>query len=137
MGPATTATLSGLPDPIFAAVETHKQANADWSGAMARHNAELEKLGPGHLDEEASTFAESEAAGDREGKAYSAFWKTSPTTIAGMAAYFQYLQSPRWPRDDDPSEATIIDYLATEDGPEIADWARTVELALRRIAATA
>jgi hypothetical protein len=120
------------------------------SAVLARHNAELDKLGPGHLDEDASTWAAWEAAGNREGKSYWTFWHTMPTTAAGMAAYFQYLAEPRWPAHERQPHDPIIDDAigcpwhheygsADGDGgmPGLTEWMRTMELALRRIAATA
>jgi hypothetical protein len=164
--PATAATLGGLPtgaaatsdaDPIFAAIEVHRKANNDWSAVLARLNAELEKLGPGHMDEAGASYQESEAADDREGRAYWAFWHTMPTTVAGMAAYFQYLAEPRWllpdgedERDYGKESRSMIDdaiggawhpEYGSDGGdggvPGVLDWVRTMELALRRIAATA
>jgi hypothetical protein len=135
-------------DPIFAAIEAHKQANLDSAAVLARHNAELEKLGTGHFDEDATTWAEWEATGNREGETYWTFWHTMPTTVAGMAAYFQYLQSPRWPGQNDAADDTIIQDARNNGGwwdshgrgdggsPSLMDWSRLMELALRRIAAT-
>jgi hypothetical protein len=113
-------------DPIFGAIDAHRRANLDWAGELKSKDGE-------HPD--------CAAASARESVAYEIFWRTMPTTVAGMAAYFQYLQEPRWPPDDSDREPgldgphTIIEYIATEDGPDdLTEWAHLMELALRRIA---
>jgi hypothetical protein len=119
-------TDTTTPDPSFAAIAAHKAANLDWAAKLKHNDAD-------HPD--------CTAANERESVAYEAFWRTMPTTVAGMAAYFQYLQEPRWPVDPDiepdlEMPFTIIEYLVSEDGPDdIVEWARNMELALRRIAA--
>jgi hypothetical protein len=109
-----TFTTASDGDPIFAAIAAHRKANLDRA-------AELKRDGSDHPD--------CEAASARESVAYEIFWRTMPTTFAGMCAYFQYLQEPRWPVDQDvepnPDRPfTIIEYVVTEHGPDdITEWA--------------
>jgi len=120
--PAKPAGQSSA-DPIFAAIEAHRQAKADY----------VAKLHTEHSD--------CDDAYAREREAYELFWDTTPATVAGMAALFRYLQEPRWPqwRDGpvDPELPSTIIELMNEDGPDLTQWARNIELALRRIAVTA
>lgn len=119
------ATASSA-DPVFAAIEAHNQANLDWAAKLAQH---------GDMD-----HLECVAAGDREGDAYGLILDAKPTTVAGFAALFQYLQEPRWSPEphDDPHEAeTLIEYMMDQTGIDLNDWCSTIELVLRRIAATA
>src|SRR5215467_8819008 len=127
--PAAARALSEVPaasdaDPIFAAIEAHKKANLDFAAELKGKDGE-------HPD--------CVAACARESVAYEIFWRTMPTTVAGMAAYFQYLQESRWPVDLKPNPDmpfTIMEYMVSEDGPDdITEWAQMMELALRRIAA--
>jgi hypothetical protein len=146
------AATSGTTDPIFAAIEAHKQANLDRKAKIDRMNADLEKLGPCHGEEDAPSYQDQVAASEREGETYRAFWRTMPTTAAGAAAVFRYLQEPRWPPDAGPSSdfpgenATIIQDAVSNgwrdsggDGgiPSVMQWAQMMEQALRRIAARA
>lgn len=148
---ATTSDTSGA-DPIFAAIEAHKQANLDRKAKIDRMNTDLEKLGPCHSEEDAPSYQDQVAASEREGETYRAFWRTMPTTAAGAAAVFQYLQEPRWPPDASPSldfpgeNSTIIQDAVSNgwrdsngDGgiPSVMQWAQMMEQALRRIAAGA
>jgi hypothetical protein len=148
---ATTSGTSGA-DPIFAAIEAHKQANLDRKTKIDRMNADLEKLGPCHSEEDAPSYRDQAAASEREGETFRAFWRTMPTTAAGAAAVFRYLQEPRWPPDagppsDFPGEnATIVQDAVSSgwqdssgDGgiPSVMQWAQMMELALQRIAAGA
>jgi hypothetical protein len=113
-------------DPIFAAIEAHRNANLDWAAELKGKDGEH----PGCA-----------AASARESVSYEIFWRTMPTTVAGMAAYFQYLQEPRWPVDPqvEPNPdmpITMMEHIVSEDGPDdITEWAQMMELALRRIAA--
>jgi hypothetical protein len=75
-------------DPIFAAIEAHRKANLDFAAELKGKDGE-------HPD-----YA---AACAREGVAYEIFWRTMPTTVAGMAAYFQHPQESRWPVDLKPN----------------------------------
>jgi hypothetical protein len=127
-------------DPIFAAIEAHRKANLEWAIKLEHHDDE---------------HPECVAAGDREGETYSTFWRTLPTTIDGFVALFRYLQEPRWPKSSaSPSQdaiygdlrhrAIIQDAVSEgwhdhdgEGGVPVTKWAHLMELALRRIAATA
>ncbi len=148
---ATASGTSGA-DPIFAAIEAHKQASLDRKAKIERMNAELEELGPCHSEEDAASYQDQVAASEREGETYRAFWRTMPTTAAGAAAVFRYFQEPRWPPDAGPSSdfpgenATIIQDVVSggwrdssgEGGiPSAIQWAQMMEQALRRIAAGA
>jgi hypothetical protein len=144
------ANMSGA-DPIFAAIEAHKQANFDRKAAIDRMNAELQKLGPCHSEEDAPSYQDQLAAAETEDETYRAFWRTMPTTAAGAAAVFRYLQEPRWPPDLAPpsgfpgEDATIIQdavgngWRDTDgDGvPSAMHWVQMMEQAMRRIAAGA
>jgi len=147
---ATSGTSSA--DPIFAAIEAHKQANLDRKAEIDRMNADLERLGPCHSEEDAPSYQDQVAASERERESYRAFWRTMPTTAAGAAAVFQYLQEPRWPPDASPSpdfpgeNSTIIQDAVSnswrnsnaDDGIASAmQWVQMMEQALRRIAAGA
>ena len=148
---ATALGTSGA-DPIFAAIEAHKQANIDRKAKIDRMNADLETLGPCHGEEDAPSYQDQVAASERESETYRAFWRTMPTTAAGAAAVFGYLQEPRWPPDASPSldfpgeNATIIqdavsngwrDSSGDSGIPNPMQWAQMMERALRRIAAGA
>jgi hypothetical protein len=143
------ATMSGT-DPVFAAIEAHKQANLDRKAKIDRMNADLEELGPCHSEEDAPSYQDQVAASEREGEAYRAFWRTMPTTAAGAAAVFQYLQEPRWPPDlspapDFPGDDSSIIQDAVSNGwrdpdgdgaiPGVTQWVQMMEQALQRIAA--
>ncbi len=148
---AATASGTSGADPIFAAIEAHKQANLDRKAEIDRMNADLEKLGPCHSEEDAPSYQDEVAASEREGETYRAFWRTMPTTAAGAAAVFRYLQEPRWPPDASPSNfpgenATIIqdavssgwrDSIGDAEIPNAMQWAQMMEQALQRIAAGA
>jgi hypothetical protein len=83
-----------------------------------------------HEDEE---HPERVAAGAREMDAYDTFWRTMPTTHAGFAAYFHYLQQPHGPVDAKIKNrpAAIIE---NSDGPHVIRWAMMMEWAHRRLA---
>jgi hypothetical protein len=147
-----TASGTSRADPIFAAIEAHKQANLDRKEKIDRMNADLEKLGPCHSEEDAPSYQDQVTASEREGETYRAFWRTMPTTAAGAAAVFRYLQEPRWPPDADTSSgfpgenATIIQDAASSGWrdssgdaviPNATQWAQMMERALQRIAAGA
>jgi hypothetical protein len=136
-------------DPIFGAIDAHKQANLDRKAKIDHMNADLEKLGPCHSEEDAPSYQDQVAASEREGETYRAFWQTMPTTAAGAAAVFQYLQEPRWPPDLSPpldfrgDDSTIIQDAVSNgwrdgngDGriPNVTQWVQMMEQALRRIA---
>jgi hypothetical protein len=146
------APLSGTSDPIFAAIEAHKQANLDRKAKIDRMNADLETLGPCHSEEDAPSYQDQVAASEREGETYRTFWRTMPTTAAGAAAVFRYLQEPRWPPDSGPptgfpgDDSTIIqdavrnvwsDSNSESAIPGVTQWVQMMEQALRRIAAGA
>ena len=150
--PLRNVASTSSTDPVLAAIEAHKRANLDRKAQIDRMNADLEKLGPCHPEEDAPSYQDQVAASEREGEAYQAFWRTMPTTAAGAAAVFQYLQEPRWPPDPSPSldfpgeESTIIQDAVRNgwrdsngDGaiPSITQWVQMIEQALRHIAAGA
>jgi hypothetical protein len=95
------ATKPGA-DPVFAAIAEHRNANAEWDRLLTIHNAWLEATpkpdgtygGPDDRDPE---WPVCEAAGERESKAHRRLWRTTPATPAGFAAWWAYMQNPRWP----------------------------------------
>jgi hypothetical protein len=107
-------------DPIFAVIETHRQASRDWQIAIDRGE---------YGEEEEQSFS------GREGEAYLTLRKTMPTTMAGLVAYFAYLQAGR---DAHHRSKSVFEHLVWEEGDpdELMRWVRLMEVAVRRIAAT-
>jgi hypothetical protein len=113
-------------DPIFAAIEAHRQASHDYQIAIDREALEPKKR----------IFPDDafEAFGDRESEAYLALRKTMPTTMAGLVAYFQYLRAPR---DMHLRSDSVFEHMVWENGnsEDLMRWVRLMEVAVRRIAA--
>jgi|SRR5882672_3854920 len=115
-------------DPIFAAIEAHRAANLDWAVKLHQHHGDNE-------------HPECDAAANRESETIKAFWRTFPTRNAGWAAYFQYLQQPRWPPIDAPinpnpniPESLIEDMADGGNDGDLMEWAALMEWAHRRLA---
>ena len=79
---AIRPTLGAEVDPIFALIEEHKKANADFYAAVA-------EVVPGTLspDPEKEAFF-----GGREGDVRWTLTSTAPTTLAGLLALFSYIE---------------------------------------------
>jgi len=107
-------------DPIFAAIEAHRRAVA----------ARFRKRGAVESD----VYEEAVA---HESGMLAALFETAPTTFAGLVAFFQHLS---WSLPG--THKSVIDAMIGmwEHGgwePDAKQWVVLMELALRRIAATA
>jgi hypothetical protein len=87
--PATDVD-AGAADPIFAAIEKHRQAEAAFAGAYDNEeyrNAKHSTPATDALEARAGEF------GVAEDKLYVALVKVTPTTLAGCAALLRYLEA--------------------------------------------
>ena len=78
---ATIRPAAAASDPIFALIEEHKKANADFYAAL--------KVVPGTLDPDPE---KEELFGSREGEARWTLTSTAPTTLAGLLALLAYIE---------------------------------------------
>lgn len=74
------------PDPVFALIEEHRSAYAEWDRLSGVWNEMLES-DPGY----AEAMAASDRPGKREVAAYDALFTARPTTLQGVAALAEYL----------------------------------------------
>jgi hypothetical protein len=157
--PAVASPVQATPaDPIFAAIAEHRAANLDWAARLTQHDEFIKRhKGPDGLigcDENDPEYAACEVADEREQDAHWRLWRTTPTTTAGFAALFAYLQTPRWPVH--PGETVIeqlresmfaaaiintwCDVAGRREGdsgvPALAEWLHSLEVAFRRLSMT-
>jgi len=124
-GQPASATATSDADPIFAAIEQHKEARAAYLAAMDAPGEDREI----HGAEDACQQAEHDV--------FYELFARAPTTVVGMAALFEHLASPRWEGD---SDYTVIQSVAEdwESAPEAAaKWATLMAEAFRKMVATA
>jgi hypothetical protein len=123
LAPAAATALCRLPaegdDPIFPAIEAHKQAVADWQA----------------LDDDSD-----EVNTEYCKRANLAFWRvfeTAPTSLAGLVALFDHFVEPQW---QDGGELTVIQWavegwgLGNSHGATSTQWATLMVAALKAIA---
>jgi hypothetical protein len=120
--PSIATALGGLAtgdDPIFAAIEAHKQAVADWQA----------------LDDDSD-----EVNTEYCKRANLAFWRvfeTAPTSLAGLVALFEHFVEPQW---QDGGKLTVIQWaaegwgLGNSHGATATQWATLMVAALKAIA---
>jgi len=107
--PTKPAAMSNA-DPIFAAIEHHKDARAAYLAAMDV---------PG---EDREIRAAEDSCQQAEHDAFYELSATAPATVVAMAALFEHLASPRWEGD---SDYTVMQSVAEDWGsnPEAAnEW---------------
>jgi hypothetical protein len=87
-------TIAAPDDPIFAAIERHRWASADYVASTTCMNALEERSAEWkHANAENCRDAAAETA------AFTALLTTAPTTLAGVAAVLEYANSKEWPDD--------------------------------------
>ena len=91
------STLGYTDDPVFTAIERHRQAVQAWLAACDAASVRYDPAAEAIVD----------AASDRVGDALIDWLTTQPTTIAGVLATLKYAASPS-PRDDERS--VLSDY---------------------------
>jgi hypothetical protein len=111
-------------DPVFAAIERHRQAAQAWRTASAAASAD------GY---DRAAEAARDAAYDRAGDAFENWVTTQPTTMAGVLATLDYAASPS-PLDDDRTVLTYGDLpLDRCSDFEPAKFLAMIAAALRRL----
>jgi len=114
----TMSTGRSSDDPIFAAIEAHRQAvTKRFAGERGAVGKDVYENAVAH---ESEMLAE--------------LFETAPTTFAGLLAFFQHLS---WPLPG--ADKTVIDDMISmwehdDWEPDATQWAVLMELALRRIA---
>jgi hypothetical protein len=98
-------TTAAPEDPIFAAIERHRRAAADYVASTAR-KFDLEE----GSTEWRKADAENSRALDEEAAAFTALFVTPPTSFAGIAEVLAYADAKEWPTDrsGDGSETTTV-----------------------------
>lgn len=125
-----------MPDPIFAAIETHKIAYQLWSKAL-RVEGRLHHYDPGYAEAEQATNQTSDALKE----AGMAFAKIQPTTLDGVLALLSYIDAFNhgafthpsgnsahhvWPRIDGEEESIFTG------APTVLPWPYLVMNNIRR-----
>jgi hypothetical protein len=127
--PAAADQLAHEPDPIFAAIEKYRVADATF---IAHCYYEDNLAGSGHkLSPAPNDFRTPEmvAAVEASRAARAELAKTAPTTLAGMVAYLDYVASA-----SDKLDELLFEHDDGEGNDEARDFVRSLARSAKQIA---